>query len=277
MEKSPSQALKCPRCNSSNTKFCYYNNYSLSQPRHFCKACKRYWTRGGTLRNVPVGGGCRKNKRVKRASSSSAAIEGGAISISNSTSNLSPNCPISNSQPQIDISISTSNPHQISPLYYGLHSNPSELNFPSFNSRIDTVSGYDLNALALGFPSGKQIQDSIFGGSLLGSSIVHQQHKFKDNNFQQTVSALTPFEELQLNGNTESAGICMKEIKVELQDQQSRFDWNNNNNNNQNQMDQIGFSSLDPSLYWNPNSSTNSFSAIWHDPANFSSSVTSLI
>ncbi|XP_010540455.1 PREDICTED: dof zinc finger protein DOF1.4-like [Tarenaya hassleriana] len=58
--------LKCPRCDSSNTKFCYYNNYSLSQPRHFCKACKRYWTRGGTLRNVPVGGGCRKNKRVKR-------------------------------------------------------------------------------------------------------------------------------------------------------------------------------------------------------------------
>ncbi|KAJ1388508.1 Zinc finger, Dof-type [Sesbania bispinosa] len=27
------QALNCPRCNSTNTKFCYYNNYSLSQPR----------------------------------------------------------------------------------------------------------------------------------------------------------------------------------------------------------------------------------------------------
>ncbi|KAL0372923.1 UNVERIFIED_CONTAM: Dof zinc finger protein 1 [Sesamum calycinum] len=26
------QALNCPRCNSTNTKFCYYNNYSLSQP-----------------------------------------------------------------------------------------------------------------------------------------------------------------------------------------------------------------------------------------------------
>lgn len=62
------QALKCPRCDSSNTKFCYYNNYSLSQPRHFCKACKRYWTRGGTLRSVPIGGGCRKNKRMKQSS-----------------------------------------------------------------------------------------------------------------------------------------------------------------------------------------------------------------
>lgn len=37
----PETALKCPRCDSTNTKFCYFNNYSLSQPRHFCKACKR--------------------------------------------------------------------------------------------------------------------------------------------------------------------------------------------------------------------------------------------
>jgi len=58
------QALKCPRCESTHTKFCYYNNYSLSQPRYFCKTCRRYWTKGGTLRNIPVGGGCRKNKKV---------------------------------------------------------------------------------------------------------------------------------------------------------------------------------------------------------------------
>lgn len=64
----PELALKCPRCDSSNTKFCYYNNYSLSQPRYFCKSCRRYWTKGGTLRNVPVGGGCRKNKRSSSAS-----------------------------------------------------------------------------------------------------------------------------------------------------------------------------------------------------------------
>ncbi|KVH98493.1 dof zinc finger protein DOF5.4-like [Cynara cardunculus var. scolymus] len=57
------QDLKCPRCDSSNTKFCYYNNYNLSQPRHFCKSCRRYWTNGGVLRNVPVGGGIRKAKR----------------------------------------------------------------------------------------------------------------------------------------------------------------------------------------------------------------------
>ncbi|KAI3726252.1 hypothetical protein L1987_66049 [Smallanthus sonchifolius] len=56
------QKLRCPRCDSSNTKFCYYNNYNLTQPRHFCKTCRRYWTKGGALRNVPIGGGCRKNK-----------------------------------------------------------------------------------------------------------------------------------------------------------------------------------------------------------------------
>lgn len=65
------QALNCPRCNSTNTKFCYYNNYSLTQPRYFCKACRRYWTEGGSLRNVPVGGGSRKNKRSISSSSTS--------------------------------------------------------------------------------------------------------------------------------------------------------------------------------------------------------------
>ncbi|XP_059643227.1 dof zinc finger protein DOF3.1-like [Cornus florida] len=69
--------LKCPRCGSPNTKFCYYNNYNLSQPRHFCKNCKRYWTKGGSLRNIPVGGASRKNTKrssnPKRSSSSSSS------------------------------------------------------------------------------------------------------------------------------------------------------------------------------------------------------------
>ena len=68
------EQLKCPRCNSTSTKFCYFNNYSRSQPRHFCKSCKRHWTAGGTLRNVPVGG-CRKaNRRPKSSSRANASI-----------------------------------------------------------------------------------------------------------------------------------------------------------------------------------------------------------
>ncbi|ESQ47059.1 hypothetical protein EUTSA_v10027747mg [Eutrema salsugineum] len=60
--KKPDKILPCPRCNSMETKFCYYNNYNVNQPRHFCKKCQRYWTAGGTMRNVPVGAGRRKNK-----------------------------------------------------------------------------------------------------------------------------------------------------------------------------------------------------------------------
>ncbi|XP_073018935.1 cyclic dof factor 2-like [Primulina eburnea] len=60
--KKPDKILPCPRCNSMETKFCYFNNYNVNQPRHFCKNCHRYWTAGGTMRNVPIGAGRRKNK-----------------------------------------------------------------------------------------------------------------------------------------------------------------------------------------------------------------------
>lgn len=85
----PEAALKCPRCESTNTKFCYFNNYNLSQPRHFCKTCRRYWTRGGALRNVPVGGGCRRNKRSKGSNKSKSSDRGqnGSTS-SNSCTNM---------------------------------------------------------------------------------------------------------------------------------------------------------------------------------------------
>ncbi|KAF5203061.1 Dof zinc finger protein DOF1.5 [Thalictrum thalictroides] len=60
--KRPDKIIPCPRCKSMETKFCYFNNYNVNQPRHFCKGCQRYWTAGGTLRNVPVGAGRRKSK-----------------------------------------------------------------------------------------------------------------------------------------------------------------------------------------------------------------------
>ncbi|KAL6227279.1 PREDICTED: dof zinc finger protein DOF3.4 [Fragaria vesca subsp. vesca] len=71
--------LPCPRCESTNTKFCYYNNYNFSQPRHFCKSCRRYWTHGGTLRDIPVGGGSRKNaKRSRTCSSNGSMVSAGS-------------------------------------------------------------------------------------------------------------------------------------------------------------------------------------------------------
>lgn len=58
----PEGKQPCPRCNSEDTKFCYYNNYNIKQPRYFCRVCQRYWTAGGALRDVPPGAGRRKSK-----------------------------------------------------------------------------------------------------------------------------------------------------------------------------------------------------------------------
>ncbi|KAK1258649.1 Cyclic dof factor 4 [Acorus gramineus] len=56
----------CPRCSCTDTKFCYFNNYNVNQPRHFCKGCHRYWTAGGAQRNLPIGAGRRKIRRSSR-------------------------------------------------------------------------------------------------------------------------------------------------------------------------------------------------------------------
>ncbi|KAK7412444.1 hypothetical protein VNO78_03905 [Psophocarpus tetragonolobus] len=61
-EKRGEKIIACPRCKSMETKFCYFNNYNVNQPRHFCKSCQRYWTAGGALRKVAVGAGRRKVK-----------------------------------------------------------------------------------------------------------------------------------------------------------------------------------------------------------------------
>lgn len=66
--KKPDKILACPRCTSSDTKFCYFNNYNVNQPRHFCRQCQRYWTAGGAIRNVPVGAGRRQRKDKNSAS-----------------------------------------------------------------------------------------------------------------------------------------------------------------------------------------------------------------
>ncbi|KAF3660537.1 dof zinc finger protein DOF2.1 [Capsicum chacoense] len=117
--KPPEQAIKCPRCDSSNTKFCYYNNYSLSQPRYFCKSCRRYWTKGGTLRNVPVGGGCRKNKRSS-SSSRSSSQEQHSINIPNCPTN-----PFSYDSSDLSLAFARLQRQESGPLGFENHSNIS--------------------------------------------------------------------------------------------------------------------------------------------------------
>ncbi|KAL3851385.1 hypothetical protein ACJIZ3_013267 [Penstemon smallii] len=79
VEKRPDKIIPCPRCKSMETKFCYFNNYNVNQPRHFCKGCHRYWTAGGALRSVPVGAGRRKNKPPRGEVSDGSGVDFNAV------------------------------------------------------------------------------------------------------------------------------------------------------------------------------------------------------
>lgn len=209
------------------------------------------------MRNVPVGGGCRKNKRVKRPS--------GSMDGSNtSTPGASPN---PSSQPQIDISSSSNN---LNPLFYGLPGSAPELNHP-FSSRFNS-SGYDLpphlNALGLGFSSNPLLStySGIFGSSSATTAATPTIASLLASTIKNNASyqALGPFDDLQLgnNGGEMALNAAMKDVKME--NGHGRMEW-------QNQMDQhVGLS--DPTVYWN----TNGVGGAWHDQGNIGSSVTSL-
>ncbi|KAM7515819.1 hypothetical protein LguiA_005402 [Lonicera macranthoides] len=153
--KPPDQPIvNCPRCDSPNTKFCYYNNYSLTQPRHFCKTCRRYWTKGGALRNVPIGGGCRKNKKSKPSGELSGDAESSARL--NFLNSLSPAMDFSRLHSSInnsvsynqissfgDISISTPNHQDLSNL-------SNLLSKPKFN--LDPLENLGSSSMGFDFP-----------------------------------------------------------------------------------------------------------------------------
>ncbi|KAG6535895.1 dof zinc finger protein DOF5.1-like [Zingiber officinale] len=152
----PDPGLKCPRCESANTKFCYFNNYSLSQPRHFCKTCRRYWTRGGALRNVPVGGGCRRNKRSKpsgASSSKSSATTQTSAASSSSGAITSPHAVF---------------PSQLSFMAASLHPLPPDFNFGAGFSGLDAAD-YQLGGSSAGGVVGLQQmqQFPLLGGGAL--------------------------------------------------------------------------------------------------------------
>ncbi|XP_022953323.1 dof zinc finger protein DOF3.6-like [Cucurbita moschata] len=151
----PEAGLKCPRCESTNTKFCYFNNYSLTQPRHFCKTCRRYWTRGGAMRNVPVGGGCRRSsKRSSKGGSNRSKSPAGS---STSTSTVS-----SNSCTTDIIS------HQLGP--------PPPTHFPFLAPNLHNLS--DFGNIGLNF-EGLQIPNSSGGESTILSSGITDHTQWK--------------------------------------------------------------------------------------------------
>ncbi|KAK8606952.1 hypothetical protein V6N13_052704 [Hibiscus sabdariffa] len=167
-------SLNCPRCDSPNTKFCYYNNYSLSQPRHFCKTCRRYWTKGGALRNVPIGGGCRKNKKLKSSSrlSGDSSSEMGGLKFFHG---LSP--------PAMDfqlggLSFPRLNPSQASGIYNQFASFGESTTSPSFSldpagssSPLMGFNNYPLSSITSGLSGAIQEMGALNVSSGLASSI----------------------------------------------------------------------------------------------------------
>ncbi|XP_052186620.1 dof zinc finger protein DOF2.1-like isoform X2 [Diospyros lotus] len=220
-EKKPrphqEQALKCPRCDSTNTKFCYYNNYSLSQPRYFCKSCRRYWTKGGTLRNVPVGGGCRKNKR----SSSSAAA-----------SKSSQDQPLTTTNPSSPLSTLSSFPYTSSDLslaFAGLHKQPTgPIGFDHDLQGLPILAGQTsshcellgnpnafLGSLGSGFleaPNG--LVDSVYYGNMGNGNLGHL-----------GVMAMPNYEEISGASAAAVAAAAIKQEACDAREGENRVLW----------------------------------------------------
>lgn len=53
--KRPPGVQQCPRCNSKNTKFCYYNNYNIKQPRYYCRVSETAGSDASTTTHIRTG------------------------------------------------------------------------------------------------------------------------------------------------------------------------------------------------------------------------------
>ncbi|KAJ0235470.1 Dof zinc finger protein [Hirschfeldia incana] len=288
----PQPQLKCPRCDSSNTKFCYYNNYSLSQPRHFCKACKRYWTRGGTLRNVPVGGSYRKNKRVKRQATATSTTGASTASKTTSSSPNNPNHQISH--------FSSMNHH---PMFYGLSdhvrscsslqmipscfSESSKTSSSGLESEFLSSGFSGLSALGLGLPH-HMSHDHTINGGFINNSTANKPFLLSGlfgSSVSSSSSSLLQHPHKPMNSGGEVVGQSHLQNLASLQD--LHVGGNNEDVNKEGKLDQIsgninGFmspSSLDPSNYNNIWNNASVVNGEWLDPTNnnVGSSLTSLI
>ncbi|KAH7526428.1 hypothetical protein JRO89_XSUnG0056500 [Xanthoceras sorbifolium] len=210
----PETALKCPRCDSANTKFCYFNNYSLSQPRHFCKTCRRYWTRGGALRNVPVGGGCRRNKKNKSTSKSPVSsthekLQMGSNNNSNATSSLPseilPN--LSQQNPQLPFMSSLQNLTQYNLGNLGL-------NFGGIQAQIGASSvGNGQADLGFQIGSNSSMSSTIFPNFFEPSTGVYS---FHSDGINDPSSSLVG--ENQLRSMTSNARVSQQAAPVKMED-----------------------------------------------------------
>ncbi|KAF5206988.1 hypothetical protein FRX31_003426 [Thalictrum thalictroides] len=59
---------QCPRCNSLETMYGYYNNYCDIQASYRCKICSHYWDHGEVLGDISVRGKRKNNEHYEAPS-----------------------------------------------------------------------------------------------------------------------------------------------------------------------------------------------------------------
>ncbi|XP_050208753.1 dof zinc finger protein DOF3.6-like isoform X2 [Mercurialis annua] len=269
----PEVALKCPRCESTNTKFCYFNNYSLSQPRHFCKTCRRYWTRGGALRSVPVGGGCRRNKRSKSSNrSKSPSKASGSTSSSGLISNGCANDILGHNMPP-------HHPHQHLPILPPLHHlndfNSADLGL-NFNGIQPPVAATGTAGGGMEFQIGiTSSAGGSGGGGVLSSGLVDQ-WRFQQfpflSNLEQPMTGLYQFEGEGVDQPSNyNVGQLIRSNKP-LENRVSSVKMEENNHQGLNLSKNFFNISGNDHQYWGGNNNNNN---AWTDLPGFTSSSTS--
>ncbi|CAO2826881.1 unnamed protein product [Amaranthus hypochondriacus] len=297
-QQQQQQALKCPRCDSINTKFCYYNNYNLSQPRHFCKNCRRYWTKGGVLRNVPVGGGCRKSKRSSAKQKSSSSSCSTTVDSLNSVKRVSQNSANNSSSESSTNNNTAANNTVVGGGVGGLFQIPQTENF-GLSSDLDNnlfsaeIGGF-IGLISENNNDKHNINDDIKNNSE-GFSVVDDGNGGGDLNGNGSVceAATASFSEFLQNQGVQEwdmgkiCGVHQEEnqkidfidstVRIEdlLQNRGSNvglasLDWHLTADNNQSLFDVSDNSTIDHQAYWN-----QSTTATHHHDSQWSDSTTS--
>ncbi|CAL0304503.1 unnamed protein product [Lupinus luteus] len=292
MANIPMQEIpqKCPRCESTNTKFCYFNNYSLSQPRHFCKTCRRYWTRGGALRTVPVGGGCRRNKRSKGSSSNNNNSMSSPASSDRQTLSANSNNSISSSD-MVGLGPPVPQPFRfMSPLHQlgdnfasgGEISLNYGMNYGNISSQMGGVGVGDLN-FHMGNALGHGGSGSGSGGSILSAAgleqwRVPQTHQFpfltsleasSNGLYHQfegsSTNPATGYSDVRPKASTSGVISQMASVKMEESGQQLNLS-----------REFLGINSSASGQYWNTSDAGGSTTPAWTNLSGFSSTSNQL-
>nr|QYF06665.1 Dof [Betula platyphylla] len=135
------QALKCPRCESTHTKFCYNNNYNLSQPRYFARPVEGIGPKEAPLGTFLSAVDARKNKKfsVKKSNDQPMTHQNhpGSSSSHNPTDlQLSfPEAQLSHLTNILGTHGTLGNPNYMDARYHGMMENPRPIDF--MESKLD--------------------------------------------------------------------------------------------------------------------------------------------